>query len=164
MPTFAGTQKSSGPSLEDGSYEAIITEAVQEEGQYGPQVKVRFRVAKGQEGEGEEFNTWYSLYTKSDGSVEPIRVGTKFGDLFSAALYGGEPYPEGADLDTDDLIQKRVKVLWGEYTKKNGTKGSGVLSVKAVKKKAVAAPAPNGSLKKRLVVDDEDDLDVDDDT
>jgi hypothetical protein len=167
MPTFAGTQQAAGPDLEDGSYEVIITEAQQEDGQYGPQVRVRFRVAKGQEGEGQEFNSWYSLYTnKTTGAIEPIRVGSKFGDLFSAALYGGEPFPEGAELDTDDLINKRVKVLWGEYRKKNGTIGTGVLSVKAAKKKPTAgavAPPLNGgkSLRSRLV-DDDDDSDLDD--
>jgi hypothetical protein len=159
MPTFTGTQKAAGPNLEDGYYECVITEATEVEGNFGPQVEVRFKVVPGEEGEGEEFINWYSIYTNKAGDVQPVRVGTMLGDLFSAALFSGEPYPEGTDLDTDELPRKRVRVNFGEYTvKKTGMKKRGVIAVKASKRKAAAAvKAATASVRARLVDEDADD-------
>jgi len=162
MATLTGTQQAAGASIEDGSYEVLITEVVVEDGQYGPQIKTRLRVTKGQDGEGEEFNAWFTLYqNKTTGAIEPIRVGSKTGDLFSAALYGGEPFPEGADLDTDDLIQKCIRILYGERTTKNGQKKRDVLTIKAAKKRTpepepVAAAAPARTVRQRLTDEDDD--------
>ena len=170
MATFTGTQKGSGPDLEDGYYDAKIVEAEQIEGNFGPQVEVRFQCLdeKREDGTPIEFLNWYTVPTNKAGAVQPVKVGTKLGDLFSAALFDGEPYPEETELDTEDLVGVVVRVNWGEYMTKpfNGRpamKKTGVIAVKKSKrnKTPAASGAKNGTLRKRLVDDDDDD-DLDD--
>jgi hypothetical protein len=175
MPTFTGTQEERvfDLGLEDGSYDLKIMETTEETGNFGPQLRVRFRVLDHENDEGEpiEFSNWYTYpINKTTGRMDPVRVGTEFGNLFSAALFNGEPYPEGTELDTDDLVGRTVRVLLGTYMTKAqpgypSKKKFGILrgTMKASKKKK-AAPveaAPKAdTLRKRLVDDDDDDDDL----
>jgi hypothetical protein len=173
MPTFTGTQtQASGPpDLEDGYYDAAIAEVAMVQGKFDEQLQVRFRCLdeKTDNGEPVEFMNWYTPPKDQSGAHLPIRIGTKLGDLFSAALFDGEPYPEGTSLNTDDLIGRVVRVNWGEYMTKpfNGRPAmqkTGVIGVKKSKrnKQPVAAAAKGGTLRKRLVDDDDDDSDLED--
>jgi len=175
MATFTGTQEERvfNLGLEDGSYDLKIVEVEEEDGTFGPQTRVRFRVIDHENDEGEpvEFNNWYTHpINKNTGKMDPIRVGTVFGTLFSAALFNGEPFPEGTPLDTDDLMGKSVRALMGDYMTKArpgypSRKKFGILSMKASKrnKPPAATGAKNGTLRKRLVDDDDDDdSDLDD--
>lgn len=167
MPTFTGTQSTaSGPDLEDGYYDSKIRETETVEGKWGPQVQVQFECIDEVDRDGNpvEFRGWFTIPTDKQGNVQPVRVGKPLGNLFSAALFAGEPYPEGTSLDTDDLIGRIVRVNWGEYTNRDGVKKVGVIAVKASKKNKTPAAtgAKAGTLRKRLVDDDDDDDDLDD--
>lgn len=161
MATFTGTQKAAGPDLEDGYYDARIREIETVEGKWGDQIQVQFECLDETDRDGRpvEFRGWFSIPTDKEGNIQPIRVGRPLGNLFSAALFAGEPYPEGTSLDTDDLLGRVVRVNWGEYTNRDGVKKTGIIAVKASKrnKQPAATAAKNGTLRKRLVDDDDDD-------
>lgn len=175
MPTFTGTQEEKvfDLGLEDGAYDLKIVDASEDtSGNFGPQLKVTYEVIGYERDDGSPvtFMNWYSYpINKDTGKIAPVRVGTEFGNLFSAALFAGEPYPEGTELDTDDLVGRTVRALLGTYMTKAqpgypSKKKFGILrgSMKASKKNKQTAPAKNGTLRKRLVDDDEDDDDLDD--
>ena len=87
MATFTGTQeeRTFDLGLDDGSYDLRIVETAEEQGGFGPQVRVRFRVLghDNDDGTPKEFNNWYTIpVDKATNEIAPIRVGTKFGDLF----------------------------------------------------------------------------------
>ena len=77
MPTFTGTQKASGPDLEDGYYDAKIREIEIVDGKWGPQLQVQFECLDEADGDGKpaEFRGWFSVPTDKSGNVQPIRVG-----------------------------------------------------------------------------------------
>jgi hypothetical protein len=177
MPTFTGTQEERkfDLGLEDGAYDLKVVSTEETQGDYGPQLQVRYQVVGYERDDGEpiEFNHWYGYpINKTTKEVDPVRIGTELGNLFSAALFDGEPYPEGTPLDSDDLIGRTVRALLGTYMTK-GDRGRpakekfGILrgTMKAAKKKKAApveAAPKTGTLRKRLVDDDDDDADLED--
>ena len=95
--------------LPPGRYvlEVVEAEAVNE---YGPQLKLRLRVAEG-EHEGFEFTDY-----PNRGAEDGLKVGTKAWDIFEACLNARLAPDE--ELDTEDLIGKRFEAM--VVTKKTG--------------------------------------------
>ena len=69
--------------------------------EYGPQLKLRLRVAEG-EHEGFEFTDY-----PNRGAEDGVKVGTKAWDIFEACL-NAQLSPD-EELDTEDLIGKRFQ-------------------------------------------------------
>jgi hypothetical protein len=88
--------------LDPGRYvlEVVEAEPVDE---YGPQLKLRLRVAEG-EREGFEFVDY-----PNRGADDGVKVGTKAWDIFEACL-NTRLSPE-EELDTDDLVGKRFHAM-----------------------------------------------------
>ena len=95
--------------LDPGRYvlEVVEAEAVNE---YGPQLKLRLRVADG-EHEGCEFVDY-----PNRGAEDGVKVGTKAWDIFESCL--NQRLSPEEELDTDDLIGKRFEAM--VVTKKTG--------------------------------------------
>src|SRR5215208_1527216 len=88
--------------LEPGHYALEVVEA-EPVNEYGPQLKLRLRVAEG-EREGFEFTDY-----PNRGSEDGVKVGTKAWDIFEACL---DPRLSPAEeLDTDDLVGKRFEAM-----------------------------------------------------
>ena len=120
--------------------EVVEAEAVNE---YGPQLKLRLRVAEG-EHEGFEFTDY-----PNRGAEDGVKVGTKAWDIFEACL--NQRLSPDEELDTDDLIGKRFEAM--VVTKKTG-KGNrtehGTIGPHRPKK---------AQLKERQEVEEPDDVD-----
>ena len=88
--------------LDPGRYvlEVVEAEPVDE---YGPQLKLRLRVAEG-EHEGFEFIDY-----PNRGAEDGVKVGTKAWDIFQACLNAHLAPDE--ELDTDELIGKRFQAM-----------------------------------------------------
>ena len=88
--------------LDPGRYvlEVVEAEAVSE---YGPQLKLRLRVAEG-EHKGFEFVDY-----PNRGAEDGVKVGTKAWDIFEACLETRLSPDE--ELDTDDLVGKRFHAM-----------------------------------------------------
>ena len=88
--------------LDPGRYvlEVVEAEAVNE---YGPQLKLRFRVAEG-EHKGFEFMDY-----PNRGAEDGVKVGTKAWDIFEACL--DTRLSPDEELDTVDLVGKRLHAL-----------------------------------------------------
>ena len=88
--------------LDPGRYvlEVVQAEPVDE---YGPQLKLRLRVAEG-EHEGFEFIDY-----PNRGAEDGVKVGTKAWDVFQACL--DRHLAPDEELDTDDLIGKRFQAM-----------------------------------------------------
>src|SRR5918994_3914052 len=95
--------------LDTGRYvlEVVEAEPVDE---YGPQLKLRLRVAEG-EHEGFEF-----IDFPNRGAESGVKVGTKAWDIFEACL--NQRLSADEELDTDDLVGKRFEAM--VVTKKTG--------------------------------------------
>jgi hypothetical protein len=78
----------------------VEAEAVNE---YGPQLKLRFRVAEG-EHEGFEFVDY-----PNRGAENGVKVGTKAWDIFEACL--NTRLSPDEELDTDDLVGRRFHAM-----------------------------------------------------
>jgi len=88
--------------LEPGRYALEVVEA-EPVNEYGPQLKLRLRVAEG-EHEGFEFVDY-----PNRGAESGVKVGTKVWDIFEACL-NIRLSPE-EELDTDDLVGKRFHAM-----------------------------------------------------
>jgi hypothetical protein len=88
--------------LDPGRYvlEVIEAEAVNE---YGPQLKLRWRVAEGKQ-EGFEFIDY-----PNRGAEDGVKVGTKAWDIFEACL--NQRLSPDEELDTEDLIGKKLEAM-----------------------------------------------------
>jgi hypothetical protein len=88
--------------LDPGRYvlEVVEAEAVNE---YGPQLKLRLRVAVGDH-EGFEFVDY-----PNRGAEDGVKVGTKAWDIFEACL--NQRLSPDQELDTDDLAGKRFEAM-----------------------------------------------------
>ena len=88
--------------LDSGRYvlEVVEAEAVNE---YGPQLKLRLRVAEG-EREGFEFTDY-----PNRGTEDGVKVGTKAWDIFEACL--NQRLSPDDELETDDLAGKRFEAM-----------------------------------------------------
>src|SRR3712207_5335082 len=88
--------------LDPGRYVLEVVEA-EPVNEYGPQLKLRLRVAEG-EHEGFEFMDY-----PNRGAEDGVKVGTKAWDIFEACLNARLAPDE--ELDTEDLIGKRFEAL-----------------------------------------------------
>lgn len=95
--------------LGPGRYALEVAEA-EAVNEYGPQLKLRLRVAEG-EHEGFEFTDY-----PNRGVEDGVKVGTKAWDIFEACL--NQRLSPDEELDTDDLIGKRFEAM--VVTKKTG--------------------------------------------
>jgi hypothetical protein len=88
--------------LDPGRYvlEVVEAEPVDE---FGPQLRLRLRVAKG-EHKGFEFVDY-----PNRGAKDGVKVGTKAWDIFEACL--NTRLTPDEQLDTDDLIGKRLEAM-----------------------------------------------------
>ena len=84
--------------LNPGQYALEVVEA-EPVNEYGPQLKLRLRVAEG-ENEGFEFVDY-----PNRGAEDGVKIGTKAWDIFEACL--NTRLSPDEELDTDDLIGKR---------------------------------------------------------
>jgi len=80
--------------------EVVEAEAVNE---YGPQLRLRLRVAEG-EHEGFEFTDY-----PNRGAEDGVKVGTKAWDIFEASL--NRRLSPDEELDTSDLIGKKFEAM-----------------------------------------------------
>ena len=88
--------------LNPGQYVLEVMEA-EPVNEYGPQLKLRLRVAEG-ENAGFEFVDY-----SNRGAEDGVKIGTKAWDIFQACLDTSLSPDE--ELDTDDLIGKRFQAL-----------------------------------------------------
>src|SRR5215212_1558542 len=88
--------------LNPGQYTLEVVEA-EPVNEYGPQLKLRLRVAEG-ENEGFEFVDY-----PNRGAEDGVKIGTKAWDIFEACL--NTRLSPDEELDTDDLIGKRFHAL-----------------------------------------------------
>ena len=88
--------------LEPGHYALEVVEA-EPVNEYGPQLKLRLRVAEG-EHEGFEFVDY-----PNRGAESGVKIGTKAWDIFEACLKTRLSPEE--ELDTDDLVGKRFHAM-----------------------------------------------------
>jgi hypothetical protein len=88
--------------LEPGRYALEVVEA-EPVSEYGPQLKLRLRVAEG-EHEGFEFVDY-----PNRGAESGVKVGTKAWDIFEACL--NTRLSPDEELDTDDLVGKRFHAM-----------------------------------------------------
>ena len=95
--------------LDTGRYVLEIVEA-EPVNEYGPQLKLRLRVAEG-EHEGFEFVDY-----PNRGAMDGVKVGTKAWDIFEACL--NQHLSPDEEFDTDDLVGKRFEAM--VVTKKTG--------------------------------------------
>ena len=96
-----------------GAYEATITGIDQINGQYGPQVRIKFQFESGET---------LSLYTSATFNAK-----SKLWAVVSA-VFGKEPGP-GVPFNSDWLVNRRARVLVGDYTRADGTTGSKIMAV-----------------------------------
>ena len=117
-------EKSEGFLHEEGVYlPAIITSIEEAEGKFGDQFKFIIAV----EGDDEDNETWaFCSQTYSDGS--------KLGG-WTLAILGEMPEP----LDTDDLLDRPVQVMFERTTRINPKTGSTEEREKVVKIRAYSA-------------------------
>ena len=88
--------------LPPGQYVLEVVEA-EPVNEYGPQLKLRLRVAEG-EHEGFEFVDY-----PNRGAEDGVKVGTKAWDIFEACL--NTHLAPDEELDTDELIGKRFQAM-----------------------------------------------------
>jgi hypothetical protein len=98
--------------LEPGHYALEVVEA-EPVNEYGPQLKLRLRVAEG-EHKGFEFVDY-----PNRGAEDGVKVGTKAWDIFEACL--NRRLSPDEELDTDDLVGKRFHAM---VSAKNTGKGN----------------------------------------
>src|SRR5215217_4070912 len=88
--------------LEPGRYALEVVEA-EPVNEYGPQLKLRLRVAEG-EHEGFEFTDY-----PNRGAESGVKVGTKAWDIFEACL--NQRLSPDEELDTEDLLGKKFQAM-----------------------------------------------------
>lgn len=68
--------------------------------------------------------------------------------FWNACIHAGKGVPDGEDMDTDELIGKRARVLWGMVQNSfDGTERPGIVKVSALRQSAaVAAPVIRSSV------------------
>ena len=118
-------EKTEGFTLheEDVFLPAIIHRIDEDEGQFGPQFKFIIAV----EGDDEDNEVWaYTSATYSNGS--------KLG-IWTAAILGSMP----ESLDTDDLVDVPVQVMFEQYDRTNTKSGLKETREKVVKIRAFRA-------------------------
>ena len=116
--------------LPPDGYDAECTEAEYLDGQYGPQVKLLYRIDTDK---GPQVVRYWS-------KIPPrMTARTKLAQVFSAHLGRPLSFDPPEDLELDDLVGARVRVLLEIKEGKDGTPFNSVVSVSALRK---SKPAP----------------------
>jgi len=122
-------------TIEGGTYRGYATEAVEDEGQYGPQVKFTMHLNE----PNVDLLAWA---TRSFSNKSKLYKWTK-------AFWGGVEIPEDYNLDTDDLLERPVLVNVELKEGKDGPYNK-VADILPIPKEGVVAavpipaPAPEG--------------------
>lgn len=109
-----------------GAHDATITAVDQINGQYGPQVRIKFTLDGGET---------LSLYTSATFNAK-----SKLWAVV-AAVFGREPGP-GVAFSSDWLIGRRARILVGDHTRADGTTGSKIMAVLAHNQPVVTPGQP----------------------
>ncbi len=146
------TTKAAGPNVEAGTYAAQLMNVETEVGKYGPQRKLTFMIADG-EYEGESLSCW--INDKGDG-FSPSSNGYR---LISALLARdlNEHILDGNDLEWDDLITKKLRLVVTEARREDGTEFSKITDYlpRAKKGKGLKAAVEEMVEDKRMAGPDE---------
>lgn len=112
---FTIPQTPAAPDVAPGAYDATISAVDQINGQYGPQVRIKFVLETGDT---------LSLYTSA--------VFNSKSKLWAVVcnVFGREPGP-GTAFNSDWLVGRQARVLVGEHQRSDGTTGSKILAVLA---------------------------------
>lgn len=122
-------------AIDPGTYRAQVGAVALEDGQFGPQLKVRFDLAAGEDvPEGKSIMAWCSA---------KLSPKSKLYAWVSALLFGGRGVPADYDLDTDALLDKAVLLLV-EIVEKDGGEFNRVKELLPVRR-APKAGATNGT-------------------
>ena len=160
--------KAAGPNVDAGTYTAQLMNVEMDTGKYGPQRKLTFMISDG-EFEGEPLSCW--INDKGDGfspSSNAYRlISALLGrDLNEFILDDSEP-----ELQWDDLITKKLRLVVTEAKREDGTEFSKITDYLARQRKGalketvkeMAEGMPSGNAGRRMAAPDEQPpLDADD--
>lgn len=132
MAVIQATNKSNAPELEDDIYEFVVQSVEDAESNGDPRYNrdnlprqvLTYRLAglKGDDGKPITVRQWVTLYN-------PMRKKSAVYGVFAALMYGGEQIPEGDLVDTDDLVGKRGRLVWGDVTTQDNQTKKGIVRV-----------------------------------
>jgi hypothetical protein len=112
---FTIPQTTAAADVPAGAHDATITAIDQINGQYGPQVRIKFTLDGGET---------LSLYTSATFNAK-----SKLWAVVSA-VFGREP-GLGVAFNSDWLIGRHARILVGDHTRADGTTGSKIMAVLA---------------------------------
>ena len=93
-----------------GKYPAKIAEIEESDGQYGPQLKIRFELPPDEKGETKSLTGWTSRKFNSQSKLY----------AWTKAAFGGEPIDRSYIFNSDDLLGKKILIT---VVEKEGDKG-----------------------------------------
>jgi len=117
-------------TIPTGEYPVQVADIEEEQGQFGPQLKLKLEIVGNGEHAGKTLTAWCGLTGSLKGKLAK----------WSAAL--GLVLEPGTDFDTDDLQGRRATAVVVVKTKDDGSEFSKVEELKAPKRKPAPAAAP----------------------
>lgn len=126
---FTIPQTAAADDVPPGAYDATITAVDQINGQFGPQVRIKFVLASGET---------LSLYTSATFNPK-----SKLWRVV-ANVFGKEP-GAGVAFNSDWLIGRHARILVGEHLRNDGTTGARIEAVLAHNQPAVTPGQPIGA-------------------
>lgn len=130
-------------ALPTGEYTALITSVAPAKSQYGDQLLFKFQIIKPAE---------YAENTLQAWTGQNFTAKSKLFQLVENALFGGGKIPDDYILDTDDLINKLVRLVVLERTRDDGTLGNKIDSYKPATARTREAQKPAPKMKESEVV------------
>lgn len=120
-----------GTIIPTGEYTGKVVEITEETGKFGQQLRVKFTLSGPPDIDGVTLSAWFG---------KTFSPKSRLYSLVSAC-FGGAPIPENYNLSTDDLINRKLRLVVVEKAgKEPGSMFSKVDSVKPLKASAPAAP------------------------
>lgn len=146
MAVIAATNKSNVPDLEIGEVYDFVVKSVEDAEDNGkfksdfPRQVITYtlkdeagKTLAGDDGKPITVKQWLTLYN-------PMRPRSAVYGVFSALQFAGKEIPEGEMLDTDDLVGKKGRLLWGMKSSPDGKDTSpGIVQVMPPRKAAARA-------------------------
>jgi hypothetical protein len=123
--------QSAGTDIPTGEYTAKVARIEEATGKFGPQLKVKFILSGPPDVDGTSTCAWYG---------QTFSPKSKLYGLVQAA-FGGTAIPTTYNFNSDDLINRVVRLVIVEKTKSDGAVFSKVDSVKPFKRQTPAAQA-----------------------
>lgn len=131
--------QTAGTVIPTGEYPAKIVSIEETTGQFGPQLKVKFMLSGAPDIDGTTTSAWYGQTFSPKSKLFALAV----------AAFGGRAIPATYNFNSDDLLNRSVRVVVVEKQKPDGSTFSKVDSVKPAKsangtpaQAAQAAPSP----------------------